>query len=297
MEPNNEMYGGVPVAIICLILCYFPNFCYTSRWQDAVDGDPIKLAVQSQLFRYSLVASIAASIPPLLDLLYHIIKMDTVVYNKCTDKYFSALTVLFSLIVPELMMLIFVTPKGNARLFVCIYDSQLILSMLSTSQFLYHYGKKYWRNKLFTAAVSSIYIGSSFQSLGPYFPSDLIILAHYIGFLIQAIGVTIFQMLSYKYLTRPGDGKNSEGSTVDSVDDESFCKYVLYCMLFVINGLVFLDFGVKLEYWIHYDSAVLVYIVFLLTVPTLSMCMILTQATRNQVYFTQVSYILYRQKP
>jgi len=287
------MCCGLPVAIICLTMCYVPFFCYTSHWEDAADGDPITFAVQSQFYRYTLVASIAASIPPLLDLLYHIITIDRISSNR----YLSALSLLFCLVAPELVLIIFVTPKANTRLFLCNHYAQLILSLLATSQFLCQYGKNYWENKTFTSAVCLIYIGTSMGSFIPYFHSDIRMFAQYSVFFIQSVGISVFLMLAYKYLKILKNNKPAESSTVDSVDDEFFCKYIVYCMLFVIFGLMFLDFAIMLEYWTQYNSIVLSYIIFLMTIPSLSMCMILTQATRNQAYFTQVSYLLYRQKP
>eukprot|EP01041_Mallomonas_annulata_P015671 gene15671-33108_t len=104
----------VAEAIICFLPFMFEWEFYDPK-TDNLDEHPIFFSISSEVFKYSLVASLATSAPILLDLVLDFIrwlrKFDTVIYGSI-----QLSIMLLSIMLPDLLMILYAVPTKNVRL-------------------------------------------------------------------------------------------------------------------------------------------------------------------------------------
>jgi len=278
------LYAGGPAFICCLIISFAPYFFYPNSWNDANDSDPIKSALKSRSFGYSLAAGIAATIPPLIELL------GAALNSKENSKKRSLLTLslLICLIVPDFILLFNTTPKLDSKLYICVWSARLMSCLFLASIFLCQFSQTFWRNKWFTFSVTLIYIGIALTPLSSYFKSAYLPFFKIFGALIQLIGFTIFFILSY-YFLRKYPKKN--GTDEHMTSDDIFCRIDTLCIIFVILGISLLKGAHKFPYWKECTGDYLTIYTIILATPNITISVAFAHISRNEAYFLQVNVL------
>jgi len=163
-------FAAGPVVIITSIICFAPYFFYSNSWIDAMSTDPIKNGLQTPVYRHSLVAGIAASIPPLAELSFDVFFLR----EKSNKRSIIITFILLCIIIPELISLIIISPYSNSKLHICLLCAQLNFGVFMASVLLCQFAQKFWRNKLFTFGLTLMYCGIATVAITPYFSNNIV---------------------------------------------------------------------------------------------------------------------------
>jgi len=276
---NSFVYAGGPGLIICVLLCFSAYFNDYDQWQNKINKSPINDGLQSLPFRYSLVAVIAASTPPLLELTADII----ISKENLTLRTFLMLSALFSLVLEASFTLIFVSPQPDAKLYLCSSNASLIVYLFLESVLLSEYSPKFWKTKWCTFAVTCVYVGCSISTFPPYFNNNKML--DYISTYLQFMGCAIFIILSYKFLkTKLPDDQNSG----HFISDDLLCRFIAAYTVMVMIGRITLYFSAGSPYWTDYTGIYLCIQNIITYVPNIGACMAFSHAARNEAFFIQV---------
>jgi len=276
---NSFVYAGGPGLVICVILCFSAYFCYSDHWQAPISNSPINDALQSLPFRYSLVAVIAASTPPLLELAADII----ISKGNLTLRTFLIFSALLILVLEASLILIFVSSELDVKLYLCSCNASLIVYLFLASTLLCEYSPKFWKTKWCMFAVTCVYIGSSMSTFPPYFNNNKML--DYISTYLQFMGCAIFIILSYKFLkTKLPDDQNSG----HFISDDLLCRFIAAYTVMVMIGRITLYFSAGSPYWTDYTGIYLCIQNIITYVPNIGACMAFSHAARNEAFFIQV---------
>jgi len=152
------------------------------------------------------------------------------------------------------------------------------------SVLLCQFAQKFWRNKLFTFALTLMYCGIATVAITPYFSNNIVNWLQKTGILLVFLGSAVFFYLSFKFLR-----KNDLLENLDDcmLVDDFFCRFIVICMIFIMVSLFILNFGMGLPYWTKADSTYLTCLCYILSGPNIAMCVAFSHANRNEAYFMQ----------
>eukprot|EP01036_Dinobryon_divergens_P057243 gene57243-76437_t len=128
-------------ASITVFLCFVPVICNLE-----LNGGPSDPSMNSLNFKFSLVASIAISVPMVLDFLLSLASSyrDQIFMRGWTSKA----VLLIALLIPDLVIFFVVIPSGNQALLVCLFAARLILCTYAVLSHLWDFGASVFKSHL-----------------------------------------------------------------------------------------------------------------------------------------------------
>lgn len=142
------------LLIFSLLLFLLPFF---SSWALIIpDGIeiPILDSLHSLQYKVSIYCSIAVSIPMILELSVRVVLEPKLLTDFKT--FISNVFLVISLLLPDLIILIFVIPNGDLKVFNLAFEGRFLLSVWSLGKFLYRFGDDGFFQSIFSISIFAI---------------------------------------------------------------------------------------------------------------------------------------------
>eukprot|EP01041_Mallomonas_annulata_P003692 gene3692-7348_t len=143
---------SVIFSLIGAVLCFLPvifQLEFNIDDYDNVNDVPIRQALESEIFETALISGTAVSFPVLLELMADMFST----YRGSNMVIFSKWAMVLALIIPNVIILSYVSPHLYFTAIPCIQNSRQIIIQLSFFTYMSNYGGKIWNSKFTSTAT------------------------------------------------------------------------------------------------------------------------------------------------
>ena len=160
----------------------------SSNINDALSDDRLKIAISS---------TIAVTIPILLEIFrdHALFKFSMMNYTST----FSNLILIFSIVVPNLVLILAAMPNKDVRLFVCVSQAQLCAIVTFITSYLVLFGGNYWRTKSFALLFAAGTLGNVAFTWIEFLPNPYYLIVYWIGSVFLVIGILFYSLYTAKW--------------------------------------------------------------------------------------------------
>lgn len=221
---------GTAVAIT---LCFLPIM---ASWQLQIEvtmNSAISIAFRSFEYNCTLVTSIFLSYAVLLEMALDVITFGIKEIFSQRKFYFNWILVL-SLLVPDMLLLLYVTPHFDYRFYAALYYSRLILVFAATSSYIVWNEEKdvlsqFQFGILYTTFILASTVSSFYCYLAPVYGKALLCVAMCIGSIVLILFYYSFGKWLRKLYLRSCEG------VVMSTDQYCCCIYIFFSSVVVVG--------------------------------------------------------------
>jgi len=289
MKISFSFFPGQSLVLIGLagvILCFLPIFC---QWDSDYNvysraDSPIMDSLHSLRFRYSLVASIAISVPLLLN---YIIDFSCTKEFEWDLRNAVRLVILLGLIIPDILILLCADQANSPEMLDSIYHSRGIVGFCTILLHLYNFGSPIFNSNLvFLGGIITV-LGGVLSCLSPFLTSEMFVF-YYIYHSIFAIDAVIGFYLSYKWFKYLSMTTNQYKNMTN--DQYTISSYLLSLALAGI-GLVILSIIYGRPISFKTSANFLMLSTYLQILITVNISLFEGRLTMHNIYVTKVNYL------